>query len=47
VHTQAAAVPADDTGSGVFHLALRFNFVTPQLSRRFGDMQHAFDMRLR
>ena len=38
---------ADDTKFGTFYLTLRFDFIAAELSRRFGDVQHAFDMRLR
>ena len=38
---------ADDAGFGILHLALRFDFVAAQLARRFGHVQHAFDVRLR
>src|ERR1044071_9235810 len=47
MHAQAAAVAADDADFGVFHLPLRFHFTAAQLARRFGYVQHAFDMRLR
>ena len=35
---------ADDTNFGILYLTLRFDFIAAELSRRFGDVQHAFDM---
>ncbi len=47
MHAQTAAMAADDAGFSVFHLALGFDFIAAQLAHGLGDVQHAFDVRLR
>ena|SRR5437870_8676024 len=47
MHSQTAAVAADDAYFSIGHLALRLNFVIPKLLDRLGNVECSFKMSLR